>query len=145
MKPFNWREIIEKLQDKGDPQLLWDYITALRGPDNMNYYLKTLFTVIVRGTEDGYCGLGIEEVRATLLNSSDKEIIKEIGDIDKLKDRDIGHWFNHLRYGVKALYELGLVEYEFVEILRSMWLVNWRDGLKKLLNYYRKKLLKEEK
>ena len=145
MEPFSWRGVIKKLQK--NPQGLWDYITALRGPDNMGnegYFLKNIFTLLLRGEEDGFCGLGIADLEWFLWRYKDEEIMKEIGDIEKLKGF-VGHWFNHVRYALKSLHELGIIEYELVKIVNDMWLKDWKDGLKELLRYYRKKLFKEEK
>lgn len=45
----DYKEVIALLTEKGTDKEVWDYITALRGPDSGNDGLKAFFTTMIRG------------------------------------------------------------------------------------------------
>ena len=137
MYNYNWKQVIQKIQERENSDYsLWEYVTALRGPDNLSYPLKILFNTIVRGKSMPSSGFGVEELESFLSLNSD-EMIMEAVDVKKLKN--VEHWFTHILYGIKVLVDFGFVENELLKIVKEMWYKNWKDGLKKLLKFYRKK------
>lgn len=93
---MNYIEIIEKLKDK--PIGLWDYITALRGPDNGDCKLKALTTCVLRGDDpqSGYDGLN--STKRVLLDNDVESLI------EVMKTAQL-HFIAHFKYALNALIE----------------------------------------
>ena len=85
-----WRDIIREIEK--DPDVLWHYITALRGPDvGVDSDVKVVFTCPLRGR----CiqALGVEEFL---------RFVKEEGDVVQVftlllrRRRELNHYIQHV-------------------------------------------------
>ena len=86
-----WRKVIEVL----NYSCLWDYITALRGPDASNCdTVKTMFTGFIRGKYT--YGIGIKDTVVHAVDSYVESLAKELEFVGC-------HYVKHVLYGMKAL------------------------------------------
>ena len=135
MFDYTWVDIIEKMLREKKYADLWDYITALRGPDNTIYPLKILFTAPLRGNTSLIGYIGTRDLAIYLNTTEDKEIMR-ICVLENIPN--VQHWFDHIKAAFKALYRAGFIERRLTDIITEMH--DWETGLKELLEYYREKL-----
>lgn len=112
-KKFQAKEMLNKLDEffagapKTEVQVIWDILSALRGPDSMDIHNKAKSTSVIRraafpktaaiADEKGWYGIGGGAIskKGTLL------------DYDLYEERR--HFKSHIRSAVEALTQIGIV------------------------------------
>ena len=100
MKVHNWKEVIKYFIDEDRDTELWDYISALRGPDDDSgsKIWKKMITCLIRG--DCQTAFGIEETKEILTRWDNAKLIMSLYNSFRFTSN---HWFNHSIFALQCL------------------------------------------
>lgn len=87
------------LGSKSNPKAVYEYASALRGPDNDSLVFKEMMTCVIRGNHP--CGpLDIRDTKQRLESNSDSRIL----DLLRHQEDSVGsHFLLHSKWGLMAL------------------------------------------
>lgn len=97
MKIHNWENVIKFFVENKRETDLWDYVSALRGPDSGSNYWKEMITCIIRG--ECKVAFGIDYIMSLLENYNNLELIAFLNESIETSH----HWFNHSSYALESL------------------------------------------
>lgn len=93
----NWKDVIDWLIAKERCDDLWNYCSALRGPDGQEFWWKKIMTCLIRGEAPSRGVLDIHNLY-NVLHFGDYLLVDRL-----LEDIPGKHFFVHIQSGIEVL------------------------------------------